>query len=357
LIETARNRGIELTVVTSSHHETSYADGVMNFKSVGDFILPEYPELKLSFPPLLDVIDYFEREEFTHIHVSTPGTVGLIALSIAKLMDIPISGTYHTDIPQYVKSLTSDELLEKAAWQYMIWFYNQLEEVMVPSSSTRAQLIRHGLPAEKTKPLPRWVDTRRFSPAKRDEKFWKNHGLVGGTKLLYVGRVSREKNLELLADAFIDLTKSERDAQLVVIGDGPYRNEMEQKLRGYPVAFTGFLQGEELSRGFASADVFVFPSTTDTFGNVVLEAQASGLPVIVTDEGGPRELIQAGKTGFVVKADERESLLNAMLFLLHDKGLIKSMGESARTFTEQGELDAGETYSTILQSNSLAANY
>jgi glycosyltransferase involved in cell wall biosynthesis len=357
LIETARNRGIELTVITSSHLETSYADGVMNFKSVGDFVLPEYPELKLSFPPLLDVIDYFEREEFTCIHVSTPGTVGLIALSIAKLMDIPISGTYHTDIPQYVKSLTSDDLLEKAAWQYMIWFYNQLEEVMVPSSSTRTQLIENGLPASKTKPLPRWVDTRRFTPAKRDENFWRRFGLAEGTKLLYVGRVSREKNLELLADAFIELTKSGFDAQLVIIGDGPYRNEMEQKLRGYPAAFTGFLQGEDLSQGYASADVFVFPSTTDTFGNVVLEAQASGLPVIVTDEGGPRELMQSEKTGFVVKANDKESLLNAMLFFLHDDGLIKAMGESARTFAVQGELNAGETYSTILQSNSMAANY
>jgi glycosyltransferase involved in cell wall biosynthesis len=272
-------------------------------------------------------------------------------------MDIPISGTYHTDIPQYVKSLTSDELLEKAAWQYMIWFYNQLEEVMVPSTSTRAQLIEHGLPAAKTKPLPRWVDTRQFSPAKRDENFWRRFGLAEGTKLLYVGRVSREKNLELLADAFIELTKSGFDAQLVIIGDGPYRDEMEQKLRGYPATFTGFLEGEELSRGYASADVFVFPSTTDTFGNVVLEAQASGLPVIVTDEGGPRELMQSGKTGFVVKANDKESLLNAMLFFLHDDGLIKAMGESARTFAEQGELDAGETYSTILHSNSMAANY
>ncbi|MBP1752736.1 MAG: glycosyl transferase family 1, partial [Geobacteraceae bacterium] len=111
LTETAKNRGVELTVITSSDRETSYANDVMNFKSVGDFVLPEYPELKLSFPPLLDVIDFFEREGFTRIHVSTPGTVGLIALFIAKLMDIPISGTYHTDIPQYVKSLTSDELL------------------------------------------------------------------------------------------------------------------------------------------------------------------------------------------------------------------------------------------------------
>ncbi len=168
LVEAAKNRGVELTVITSTVRETSDENGVMNFRQVGDFVLPEYPELKLSFPPLLDVIDYFEREGFTRIHVSTPGSIGLIALAIAKLMDIPISGTYHTDIPRYVKSLTSDELLENAAWQFMIWFYNQLEEVLVPSASTRTQLIEHGLPAEKTKLLPAWAGTRRLTSSLRD---------------------------------------------------------------------------------------------------------------------------------------------------------------------------------------------
>ena len=165
LIDIARTRGIELTVITSSPNPTGYENGVMNFRSIGDFILPEYPELKLHFPPVLDVIDYFEREEFTRIHVSTPGTVGLLALSIAKLMDFPIAGTYHTDIPQYVRSLTSDEILERAAWGFMIWFYGQMDEVMVPSASTRNQLIERGLPEEKTRPLPRWLTSRTFHPS------------------------------------------------------------------------------------------------------------------------------------------------------------------------------------------------
>jgi hypothetical protein len=160
----------------------------MNFRAIGDFTLPEYPELKLHFPPLLEVIDYMEREGFTHIHTSTPGTVGLLGLLIAKMMDLPSAGTYHTDIPQYVRDLTNDEFLEKAAWSYMIWFYRQLDEVMVPSVSTRTQLIEHGLAAEKTRPLPRWIDTARFSPVFRVAGFWEKHGLKGGTKLLYVGR-------------------------------------------------------------------------------------------------------------------------------------------------------------------------
>jgi hypothetical protein len=155
MIETARVRGVQLTVITSTPAETGFSNGVMNFRAIGDFSLPEYPELKLHFPPILEVIDYMEREGFTHIHASTPGTVGLLGLLIAKLMDVPSAGTYHTDIPQYVRDLTNDEFLEKAAWSYMIWFYSQLGEVMVPSASTRAQLIEHGLAAEKTAALGR----------------------------------------------------------------------------------------------------------------------------------------------------------------------------------------------------------
>jgi glycosyltransferase involved in cell wall biosynthesis len=318
-------------------------------------VLPEYPELKLHFPPVLDVIDYFEREEFTRIHVSTPGTVGLLALSIAKLMDFPIAGTYHTDIPQYVRSLTSDEILERAAWGFMIWFYGQMDEVMVPSASTRAQLIERGLAAEKTRPLPRLVDVENFSPVRRDPGFWDRYAGTEGLKFLYVGRVSREKNLELLAEAFREIRREKVPAQLVIIGDGPFKRDLQEMLRGLPVIFTGFLAGENLATAYASADVFVFPSTTDTFGNVVLEAQASGLPVIVSDGGGPKELMLDKSTGLVTKADSLEELVGAMRALLLDPERTAEMGGNARTFAEQGALSMTDACGTILQPK--AANY
>jgi len=144
LVKTARERGVSLTVITSGYG--TQLEGVKQFKAVGDFVLPEYPELKLSFPPILDVMQYIEKEGITRIHISTPGTVGLLGLLIARLMDIPAAGTYHTDIPQYVGNLTNDDFLEQAAWSYMIWFYNQMEEVLVPSAGTREQLLSHGLP-------------------------------------------------------------------------------------------------------------------------------------------------------------------------------------------------------------------
>ncbi|RNC70425.1 MAG: glycosyltransferase [Desulfuromonadales bacterium] len=358
LIATARTRGVELTVITSSPKATGLADGVMNFQSLGDFVLPEYPEIRLHFPPVLDVIDYVEREGFTAIHVSTPGTAGLLGLMTAKLMDIPVAGTYHTDIPQYVRDLTNDEMLEKAAWNYMIWFYGQLGEVMVPSASTRRQLVEQGLPEEKTRPLPRWVDVNAYTPAKRDPEFWRRYGVGDEPKLLYVGRVSREKNLELLADAFLRLVECGVHARLVIVGDGPYREAMEERLAGCPVLFTGYLEGEALQACYASADLFVFPSTTDTFGNVVLEAQASGLPVIVSDEGGPQELMISGETGLIVRDIDRDGLAGAMLTMLRDPELMRTMGSNARTFAEHGASLTGDAYSTILrQPSAKAANF
>lgn len=349
LISTARDRGVELTVITAGDDNADVVEGVKKFPSVGDFVLPEYPELKLNFPPILDVMDFIEREGFTRIHVSTPGTVGLLGLLVARMMNIPVAGTYHTDIPQYVRSLTNDEFLEQAAWNYMIWFYGQMEEVMVPSAGTREQLVSRGLPADRMKPLPRWVDTETYSPEMRNPSFWKSRGIgLGRVVLLYVGRVSREKGLEMLVDAFRQLADSGAAIALAVIGDGPYRAEMEASLSGYPALFTGYLAGEQLQRGYASADLFVFPSATDTFGNVVLEAQASGLPVIVSDEGGPRELMIDGETGLVFRAGSTSDLSAAIISLVSDTQRITDMGANARRFTLDKAPDSSQTYSTIL---------
>jgi len=351
LIKTAREQDAELTVITSGGQEGINIPGVVRFKPVGNFSLPEYPDLKLSFPPVLDIMDFIEREGFSRIHISTPGTVGLLGLLIARLMNIPVDGTYHTDIPQYVRSLTNDDFLEQAAWSYMTWFYSQMEDVLVPSSGTRRQLLSRGLAQEKLKPLPRWVDTDMFSPDKRNDLFWKQRGLKATCVLLYVGRVSREKSMDLLADVFRQLVDEGSRISLAIIGDGPYRNEMETQLAGYPVHFTGFLSGDELSEGFASADLFVFPSATDTFGNVVLEAQACGLPVIVSDQGGPRELMLDGETGVVFKAGSHRELAEAIRYAIANPLQLALMGQAARHFTVNRAPATQSTLQTVLHMN------
>jgi glycosyltransferase involved in cell wall biosynthesis len=152
----------------------------------------------------------------------------------------------------------------------------------------------------------------------------------------------------MLVDAFRELVDSGTSVALAVIGDGPYREEMGTSLKGYPVLFTGYLAGEQLRCGYASADLFVFPSATDTFGNVVLEAQASGLPVIVSDEGGPRELMIQGETGFVFRAGSTDDLAAAIRSMVIDPQQITQMGINARRFTLDKAPDSNETYSTIL---------
>lgn len=348
MLETSRRKGIDFTVITCAPGPTGFRDGVMNFQPIGELVLPEYPELKVCFPPVLDVIDYVERQGFTRLHISTPGSVGLLGLLISRLMDINADGTYHTEIPMYVRELTNDDFLENTAWQYMVWFYNLMDEVMVPSASTRQQLLEHGLEEGKVKPLPRWVDTTEFTPAHRDPGIWREMNFEADIRFLYVGRVSKEKNLELLSDAFLLMARHHTGAGLVVVGDGPYRTEMEKRLHGSNCLFTGFRTGQELCRLYASSDVFVFPSTTDTFGNVVLEAQASGLPVIVTDRGGPHELILDGTTGIVLTGITARTLAHQLSSFAADLGLAEEMGSAAARFAVENDGAGDQEYEAIL---------
>jgi glycogen synthase len=154
-----------------------------------------------------------------------------------------------------------------------------------------------------------------------------------------VGRVSKEKNLQILVNVFRLLSQSDGEVKLVIVGDGPYRQEMEQALAGTPAVFMGYMEGEALAEVYASCDLFVFPSTTDTFGNVVLEAQASAVPVIVTDCGGPQENIIPGKTGIIVQGNSETSLWDGIQSLLSEPKRLKQMGEAAREYALNRSFD------------------
>jgi len=157
----------------------------------------------------------------------------------------------------------------------------------------------------------------------------------------------KKKNLEWLAEAFMSAVHAGAQAHLVIVGDGPYLNELKNALAGYPVLFTGYLQGENLARIYASSDLFVFPSATDTFGNVVLEAQASGIPVIVTDQGGPQELMRHAQTGYIVPVADRAGLGEVLFRLVHDRPHLSVLGANARRFIEQNAVAENDAYSTI----------
>jgi glycosyltransferase involved in cell wall biosynthesis len=325
----AKSAGADLTVVTSRSEIRITDIPIRNFKPIGEFELPEYELQKLSFPPVLRMLDYIQREGFTEIIISTPGPIGLTALAAAKMLNLQTSGIYHTDFPQYIRILTDDSFLESVAWRYMHWFYGQLDSVFVNSEEYRRSWIARGFAPEKLKILPRGLDTAMFSPERRDPAFWRKFGEKNGAvHLLYVGRISKEKDLDVLAQAYRQLRDEGLPIQLYLVGDGPYLEKLNEALP--EAVFTGYLRGKELATAYASADVFVFPSTTDTFGNVVIEAQASGIPVIVSDTGGPKELIKANVNGVITKSHDVEDLTRAIRDLVNDKGKRDQMSLHAR---------------------------
>ena len=325
----ARGEGFDLTVATSRGEVAPAEIPIVNFKPVGEFELPEYELQKLSFPPVLEIIDYVQREGFTEVIISTPGPVGLCALLAAKILGLRTSGIYHTDFPQYVRILTDDSWMETLTWNFMKWFYEQMDIVYVNSADYRKALEARGIPGERIHILPRGLDTGLFDPSRRDGNFWKKRGLQDGEiGLLYAGRVSKEKKLDLFAAVVRRLREEGLPVRGLVVGHGPYSAEFAAQ---FPEGiFTGYLSGEELAAAYASADIFVFPSTTDTFGNVILEAQACGLPCVVSDQGGPRDLVEDGVDGFVTRGGDLASLCSAVRKLCADAALRGRMGAASR---------------------------
>ncbi len=329
----ARDAGDELVVVTSRGGLTLDGLPIKNFPPIGEFELPEYELQKLSFPPILQMLDYIQRENFAEIIISTPGPIGLTALLAGKMLNLETSGIYHTDFPQYIRILTEDSFLESLAWKYMQWFYGQLDTIFVNSEQYRQSWIDRGISAEKLRILPRGLDTKLFSPELRDPGFWKKFGHEGdGVRLLFVGRVSKEKDLDILVQAFRNLRRENVPVQLSIVGHGPYSETLAKLMP--EACYTGYLSGTELARAYASSDIFVFPSTTDTFGNVIIEAQAAGLPVIVSDVGGPRELVTEGVNGLITRALDAAAFTKAIRRLVEDEALRKQMSLAARRGVE-----------------------
>ncbi len=365
MLDEAERRDIDLTVVACLgeeekatylarpevrlHHQRGRLR-ILTAISTRDF--PEYEGLSIRVPALLELIQTIQEGGYTKMQISTPGVIGLAGLLTAKLLQLPASSTYHTSFPEYVENYTQDLSLEALTWRYMILFYHAVDEVVVPSRFIANLLHERGLRNRKLLILDRWVDTERYHPAHRVAEFWQPFGIADAAtkvKFLYVGRVAVEKDLALLAKAFRRLHETHpHQVHLIIVGDGPYRRTLEEELRNLPVTFTGFLQGDRLAQAYASADIKVFPSTTDTWGNAPLEAQASGLPVIVTDKGGPQELMEHEHTGLRIPGKDIDALHQAMARLL-DPQLRKTMAVNARSFAVRKQVDA--PYSAILDTD------
>jgi glycosyltransferase involved in cell wall biosynthesis len=353
MIREAERRQLDFTVVTclgEAELEQHLADTEVRgwidvgrlkvFTAIRCLDFPEYEGLQVRFPPMLDLLRYLQDSGFTKMQISTPGTVGLTGLLAAKVLQIETASTYHTSFPEYVENYTADITLEAVAWKYMVLFYHAVDEVIVPSKYIARLLHKRGLRKRKLLILDRWVDTERFHPGMREAGYWSTPGEAvpeGRVTFVYVGRLGIEKNLDLVALAFRRVHARHPDTQLVLVGDGPYRATLERLCDGLPVRFAGFMNNVAVATALASADVKLFPSTTDTWGNAPLEAQACGLPVIVSNVGGPCELMEDGRTGFVVGGRDVDGLARAMEALL-DPVLRAEMGRNARAFAERNRV-------------------
>jgi glycosyltransferase involved in cell wall biosynthesis len=312
------------TVVTSGDHACK---GAVTLRADWMTSLPGYESLDLAFPVPTDVLACVERERPDVVHVATPGPVGLCGLAIARLLGIPVVGSYHTELGPYALHLTRDLLVAQATESYVDWFYRQSATVLAPTAGVASALRARGY--RDVGIWGRGVDHELFHPRRRDELLRKQ--LLGGADalLLSVGRVSHEKRVDMLMQSYVRLTRALPAVRLLVVGDGPARRELERTAPA-GVDFYGEARDEELAGLYAAADIFCFASTKDTFGQVLLEAAASGLPVVAVAAGGALELVSDRETGLLVPADDGGAFAAALVELLQSRTMRTSYGAAAR---------------------------
>ncbi len=332
----------KLTIHTSVAEPRFAMPNRINFAPMLSKPIPYYKTLSLSLPPLLEMLECADRNQYDVIHVSTPGPVGLVGMLAAKMLRVPLLTTYHTDFPVYVENLTRDARMVRGCEKYMRWFYGRAKAVFSRSGAYHFNLRELGVADENLRTIAPGINTQKFNPAHRDLDVWKQWNITQPLKLLYVGRISVEKNLPLLAEAFKLLCRKRGDVALVVAGEGPYEPKMKAELAGLPATFTGPMDDVQLGKLYASADLFVFPSRTDTLGQVVMEAQASALPTIVSPEGGPREIIEPDVSGLVVNGADAGAWSQAIDRLLDTPARRQSMAQAA--FARSKRYDLRRTF-------------
>jgi glycosyltransferase involved in cell wall biosynthesis len=265
--------------------------------AVTSFPLPLYAGITFHVPSLVETLQWTWRSDITHVELATPGPMGLVGLLVAKVLRLPVTASYHTEVPAMVQPLGGNAMMEQAARRYLAWFYGRVDRVFAFSTGSRDALVDMGVSAEKVSVMPVAVDPDDFSPAHRSPGVFEVLDLDVGDRpvILSVGRLSEEKNLPVIVDAVERLQHRDPAPVLLVVGDGPDRACLEEACRGKSfVRFAGLQAGDTLKKLYASACVFVFASRVDTLGLVNMEAMASGLPVLVPDDACIAEFVTHG---------------------------------------------------------------
>ncbi|RDW18512.1 glycosyltransferase family 1 protein [Oceanobacillus arenosus] len=296
-----------------------FSQDVYRFVSLPLFL---YKECSFAIPNMLQIREELLEFQPDMIHVATPFNLGLCGLHYAKKLDIPIVGSYHTDFDKYLEYYDL-QFLSKVLWKYMHWFHRPLRKIFVPSIDTKEQLQRQGF--TNLSIWPRGVDCSIFNPNYDTKIIREKFNITEKYLLLYVGRISPEKDVMLLPEINKQLPDEVREnVHWLIVGDGPVKKELEDSTI-HNLSFAGFLEKEELAAAYAAADLFVFPSVTETFGNVVLESMASGTPVIGANAGGVRTIIENDVTGKLCPEKNVEAFVDAITGLLSSEEKRRSM--------------------------------
>ncbi len=313
-----------------------YPDGAVNLPRGGSMrawpaiALPFYREVLLPLASPASVRAELAGFRPDLVHIATEGPLGWSGLRAARQLGLPVVSSYHTNFAEYLKRYRAGALAP-LCWRYLRAFHNATRMTFCPTPSTQRELEAHGF--RNLAIWSRGVDSERFHPAKRDPALRAELGIAPDEIVLaYAGRLAAEKNLELLAEAWRGLPERER-CRLLFIGDGPLRRRLEGQA-GERCLFAGYRHGEELARMYASADLFIFPSVTETFGNVVLEAMASGLPAIAFAVQGPGDIIADGVSGRLVDTITAGALRGVMSEMIRKDERRREMATQARCHAE-----------------------
>ncbi|KAL5550059.1 hypothetical protein UlMin_000235 [Ulmus minor] len=330
-----RELGDEVMVVTT--HE-GVPQEFYGAKLIGSrsFPCPLYQKVPLSLALSPRIISEVARFKPDIIHASSPGIMVFGALAIAKLLSVPIVMSYHTHVPVYIPRYTFSWLV-KPMWMVIKFLHRAADLTLVPSAAIGRDLEAYRVTAaNKIRLWNKGVDSESFHPCfqSHEMRIRLTNGEPERPLIVHVGRLGVEKSLDFLKSVMDRLP----EARIAFIGDGPYREELEKMFLGMPAVFTGMLGGEELSQAYASGDVFVMPSESETLGLVVLEAMSSGIPVVGARAGGIPDIIpadQEGKTGFLFSPGDLEDCLSKLQPLLHNQELRETIGKAAREEMEK----------------------
>jgi len=298
-----------------------------DFVAVPSLSLPGRPEYRMSTSLSSEAKRHLREFKPDLVHIATPDVLGYKALRWAMDHQKPVVSSYHTHFTSYLKYYKLS-FFEPLLWKYLNWFYSHCEQLYVPTSSMADWLKEMGV-VTNLKIWARGINTEQFTPENRDEEWRQKMGFKPDDIVVtFVSRLVWEKNLKLFSDVLNRLMEKYDHVKAMVVGDGPAGNELKQILPN--AVYAGFLTGDDLSKAYASSDIFFFPSDTETFGNVTLEAMASGLPCVVADAVGSKSLVDHEENGYLAPVEKSDLFYSYIDELVRNPGLRKKMADASR---------------------------